>query len=85
MINKLIIDNEIFKPIIKIAIDDKTFIIYTKNEVNIIGDIICYVGSYKFLNGMQVISKVEDKNMLEVIDNIFMQVQSLINKKESGN
>ena len=33
---------------------------------------------------MQVISKVEDKNMLEVIDNIFMQVQSLINKKESG-
>ena len=78
MINKLIIDNEVFKPIIKIAIDDKT-------EVNKIGDIICYVGSYKFLNGMQVISKVEDKNMLEVIDNIFMQVQSLINKKESGN
>lgn len=85
MINKLIIDNEVFKPIIKIAIDDKTFIIYTKNEVNKISDIICYVGSYKFLNGMQVISKVEDKNMLEVIDNIFMQVQSLINKKESGN
>ena len=27
---------------------------------------------------MQVISKVEDKNMLEVIDNIFMQVQNLI-------
>lgn len=49
MINKLIIDNEVFKPIIKIAIDDKTFIIYTKNEVNKIGDIICYVGSYKFL------------------------------------
>ena len=32
MINKLIIDNEVFKPILKIAIDDKTFIIYIKND-----------------------------------------------------
>ena len=57
--------------------------IYTKNDVNKLGDVICYVSLYEYCNGKQVLKPIKDKRKVEILDGIFMQVQRLINKKES--
>lgn len=87
MINKIVIDNDDlkkeYKPIIKVATDNEEYMIYTKNETNKIGDIICYAASYSFCDGKQVLLPIKDQNKLEVLDSIFVQVQNLVNKKVS--
>ena len=87
MINKIVFDDNSqkkYRTILKFKIDDESYIIYTKDEVNKLGDIICYVGNYEYKMGKQVLKPVNDKMLLEVIDEVFIKVQSLINKKESG-
>ena len=63
---------------------DEEFIIYTKDEINKLGDVICYVSSYCYEDGKQVLKPIKDKRKLEILDNIFLQVQNLINKKDCG-
>ena len=86
MKNKLVIDEDIdkkeYRPIVKITIEDEEFIIYTKNEINKLGDVICYVSTYCYVDGRQVLKPIKDKRKLEILDNIFLQVQNLINKKD---
>ena len=87
MINKLVVDdnnekNE-YKPILKVSMEDEDYLIYTKNDVNKLGDVICYVSLYESCNGKQVLKPIKDKRKVEILDGIFMQVQRLINKKES--
>lgn len=87
MINKLVVDgndekNE-YKPILKVSMEDEDYLIYTKNDVNKLGDVICYVSLYEYCNGKQVLKPIKDKRKVEILDGIFMQVQRLINKKES--
>ena len=88
MKNKLVIDEDIdkkeYKPIVKITMEDEEFIIYTKNEINKLGDVICYVSTYCYVDGKQVLKPIKDKRKLEILDNIFLQVQNLINKKDCG-
>lgn len=88
MKNKLVIDEDIdkkeYRPIVKITMEDEEFIIYTKDEINKIGDVICYVSSYCYVDGKQVLKPIKDKRKLEILDNIFLQVQNLINKKDRG-
>ena len=84
MKNKLVVEENIdkkeYKPIIKITMEDEEFIIYTKDEINKLGDVICYVSSYCYEDGKQVLKPIKDKRKLEILDNIFLQVQNLINK-----
>ena len=35
-------------------------------------------------DGKQVLKPIKDKRKLEILDNIFLQVQNLINKKDCG-
>lgn len=86
MKNKLVIDNkkkDTYKPLLKIKTEAEEYIIYTKNEQNKLGDTICYVSSYSFNDGTQRLEMVDDVT-LEMLDNIFMQVENLVNKKESS-
>lgn len=86
MINKIIIDNknkDTYKVLMKININDKDYIIYTKDEKNKLEDKICYVGEYNFTSKTQKILPVDDIS-LENIDQIFRQIIMLINKKESS-
>ena len=87
MINKLIIDNknkDTYKLIMKVSTDDGEYLIYTKNELNNIGDIICYVGKYELADGVQKILPIESCDVLENLDGIFRQIIMLLNKKESS-
>lgn len=87
MINKLVIDNkkkDTYKPLLKIKTDNEEYIIYTKDEQNKLGDTVCYVSSYNFSDGVQRLEKIESDETIEWLDNIFMQVQNLMNKKESS-
>lgn len=87
MINKLVIDNkkkDIYKPLLKIKTENEEYIIYTKNEQNKLGDTVCYVSSYIFSDGTQRLEKIENDETIEWLDNIFMQVENLVNKKESS-
>ena len=87
MANKLIVDNknkDTYNILLKISTDDGDYIIYTKNEVNKIGDVICYAAKYELDNGMQKLMPIENINMLENLDEIFRQIVMLINKRESS-
>lgn len=87
MVNKLIIDNkekDTFKVIMKVSTENGEYVIYTKDEVNNIGDIICYVGKYEFEEGMQRILPIENVDTLENLDEIFRQIIMLLNKRESS-
>ena len=86
MVNKLIIDNknkDTYKIIMKVSTDDGEYLIYTKDELNNIGDTICYAGKYELDDGMQKILPIESAEMLENLDEIFRQIIMLLNKKES--
>ncbi len=86
MKNKIVIktkDNkEEYKLILKVEIDDIIYIIYTLNEKNDCGDIICYASSYDEIDGQQVLNYIEDEYIIELLDSILIQVQNLMNKKE---
>ena len=68
MKNKLVVEENIdkkeYKPIIKITMEDEEFIIYTKDEINKLGDVICYVSSYCYEDGKQVLKPIKDKSCL---------------------
>jgi len=83
MENEIILDSkEKYRLLLNIKTDDKEYVIYTKDEVNEYNDIICYGAEYKVKKGRQVLIPIKDEATLEVIDNIFMQVENLL-KKES--
>lgn len=87
MVNKLIIDNknkDTYKIIMKVSTNDGDYLIYTKDEVNNIGDTICYVGKYEIDKGMQKIIPIENVDILENLDEIFRQMVVSLNKKESS-
>lgn len=88
MENKLIIEqNEKkveFIPLIKVDMEDKEYIIYTKDEQNELGDTVCYVSTYNFKNGSQTLEPIDEENTLEFLDEILMHVQTIMNKKESS-
>lgn len=87
MVNKLIIDNknkDTYKIIMKVSTNDGEYIIYTKNELNNIGDTICYAGKYELDYGVQKILPIESSETLENLDEIFRQIIMLLNKKESS-
>ena len=68
----------------KVSTENGEYVIYTKDEVNNIGDIICYVGKYEFEVGMQRILPIENMDTLENLDEIFRQIIMLLNKRESS-
>lgn len=87
MANKLIIDNkekDTYKVLMKISLDDGEYVIYTSDEKNKFGDIICYVGKYKIDNGNQKLLPIESIDTLENVDDVFRQIISLLDKKESS-
>lgn len=88
MKNRLIIESndkkEEYKPLIKVDTKDGTFIIYTALETNDCDEIVCYVGKYDFSFGNQKIKPVNDKEVLEYLDGILIQVEGMINKNESS-
>ncbi len=88
MKNKLIIESNDgkgeFQPLIKIEAEDGTFIIYTALETNDCDEIICYAGKYDFSFGSQSIKPINDKETLEYLDGILIQVEGMISKKESS-
>ena len=81
--NNLIIENgnekEMYKVLLNIEANDKTYIIYTKNEQNDYGDTIAYAGNYEFRNGRQKITPIEDEEILEFLDMILLQIQNKMN------
>lgn len=89
MKNKLIIeqnDKEVkhYRPLIKLETDKDTYIIYTENKKNDLGDIICYAGIYEMVDGNQVLKPIKDEETLEFLDSILINVQNSMNKKESS-
>lgn len=88
MKNKLIIDNdeskEEYRILIKVDTKDKEYLIYTRDEENSCGDIICYAGIYERIGGIQQLRPIEDTNTLEYLDGILMQVQNKMNKKKDS-
>lgn len=88
MKNKLILetgkDKIEYNPLIKIALEEKEYIIYTKGELNECGDIICYGATYNFVNGKQIVEPIKEDETLEFLDSILMQIQEIVNKKESS-
>ncbi len=86
MKNKIIISNdenkEEYKLLLKVDIDNITYVIYTLNEENECNDIICYAAIYKKEKGRQYLMPIEDEYMIELLDSILMQVQNLANKKD---
>lgn len=89
MKNELIIeknDKEVkhYQPLIKLETDKDTYIIYTENKKNDLGDIICYAGIYEMVDGNQVLKPIKDEETLEFLDSILINVQNSMNKKESS-
>lgn len=86
--NNLVIQNEngkeMYKVLLNIEANDKTYIIYTKNEQNDYGDTIAYAGNYEFVDGKQSIKPVEDEIVLEFLDTILMQIQNKMNRGDSS-
>lgn len=88
MKNKLVIDKNDTKeevtPLLNIETNNKKYMIYTKNEKNNCGDVICYASLYQIENGKQYLEPITEESTLEFIDGILMHVQELMNKKESS-
>ena len=78
--NRIIIDKtnqkEEYKVLLRVKDDNDEYIIYTKNEKNDCDEILAYAGKYLIKDGCQVILPIEDENILELLDNILLQVQS---------
>lgn len=88
MKNKLIMDNknnDTYRVILKIKTEKEEYLIYTKDEVNKYGDIVCYLGEYETFDGIQKIYPINDEETLEKMDTIFRQVLNILNKKEKKN
>lgn len=87
MKNKIIVENgefnENYKPIIKIEIEDKEYMIYTKDELDDAGEIIYYASSYEFNDGIQALKPIENAKILELLDEILIHVKDLANKRDS--
>lgn len=88
MKNNLMVESEngkiSYKPLVKIDAMDDEYIIYTSNELNKCGDIVCYVASYEFLDGKQKLRPIKDEKTLEMLDSILEHVQNMMNKKEGS-
>lgn len=87
MANKLIIDNkekDTYKVLMKISLNDGEYVIYTSDEENKFGDTICYVGKYEIDDGSQKLLPIKNVDTLENIDEVFRQIISLLDKKESS-
>ncbi len=84
MKNKLIIDNknkDIYKVLMKIELNSEEYIIYTKDELNKIGDKICYVAKYTLDDGIQKLFPLDSIDTLENIDEVFRKILLFLDKK----
>lgn len=75
---------EIFDIILKVDVKDEngTYILYTKNEKNDVGDIIVYAGILEENNDKVIIKPVEDEEKLELLDDLLEQIKTRTDKKE---
>lgn len=80
------IDGKVEKYDILLKVDVKdengTYILYTKNEKNDIGDIIVYAGILEEKGEDVIIKPVKDEEKIELLDDLLEQIESRINKKE---
>lgn len=62
--------------------ENGSYILYTKHELNDIGDTIVYAGILEE-NGKEVVIKpVCDEEKLEMLEDLLMQIEKRTNKKE---
>ena len=86
MKNKIIIDEENqkdeYKVLFKVDIENKndSYVVYTKDEKNEEGEVICYAATYEVDNGKQKLEPIENEEILEFLDSILLQVQGKMNK-----
>lgn len=88
MSNKLEIEvngkKEIYDILIKVDVKDETgsYILYTKNEKNDMGDIIVYAGLLENNGDGVIIKPVNDEEKLEMLDDLLEQIDTRANNKE---
>lgn len=88
MENKLEIElngkKEIYDILLKVDVKDEngTYILYTKNEKNEVGDTIVYAGVLEEKGDGVNIKPVMDDEKLELLDDLLEQIMTRTNKKE---
>lgn len=75
---------EIFDIILKVDVKDEngTYILYTQNEKNDVGDVIVYAGILEEKKDKVNIKPVEDEEKLELLADILEQIKTRTDKKE---
>ncbi len=75
---------EIYDIILKVDVKDEngTYILYTQNEKNDVGDIIVYAGILEEKKDKVNIKPVEDEEKLELLADILEQIKTRTDKKE---
>ncbi len=73
---------EEYRTLVKVEMGSECYIIYTKDEVNNCGDLICYASKYEDDLGKQKLIPIKEEKILELLDSILLQVQSKMNKLE---
>ena len=86
MKNKVVVLNDdkkgVYRTLVRVEIGSDSYIIYTNDEMNSCGDLICYASKYEDKNGKQMLTPIKEDEILELLDSVLLQVQSKMNKLE---
>lgn len=78
MKNKLIIidknnEKKEYNPLVRVSTNSKEYLLYASDKTNKMGDTICYVSTYEYVDGHQKLESVSESE-IEVLDRIFAHV-----------
>ncbi len=72
--------NVLFK--VETDYNDINYVVYTKGEKNLDGEVIAYASKYSFKGGKQKLEPIEDDYTLEFLDSILLEMQRKLKEEK---